>query len=751
MAPGFMTSRILLLCLLNGVTYVSGLRASITRYEVWQDGQKQEVPGYRRPLQYVHSLRQPKNNPEHLNQFYKWQNSQRSLIKDSSHGQTLKQMMSHLWPQMSPVQPAPQRNNALVQPRGFKVSLDLPIFQQRQSNVSDPAVKGYDTQPKTKLRVQFQSGIGISEFQSPDGDSTKNSYVEKNIHGVSIPSLATPPAASVKQLKLTGGHAKNFKEPVNYFQSSYMAPEKQLSSIQTGLKWPIRQTAGEQIKKQPGSTWSNYADTGPKRTSQRPYQSIFTQPIDDKQSISTWQLNQHETPQQISQEPLVARQSLKLQRPDSTKPPSLPIVKYLEQLGFKTQTSPTRKDCDDQIVEPYSTQKQYLPPLQSNRRSQSQEYVGVGSPSGVQTQSSSGADIVTVLPKIQKADSDQDAGVQNLQLSFSFPFKNLLPNLSKSDGGYLKTKPESVGSLFTHYMEAKSQSNSRPTELTLSVLDIDDNHKKTNVHPERKWPILNLDIGHQQKKCPPSMPVHTKPAENEPNCPSWSQSRQAGQHETTRIQSWGPQKPKMGKPEFPVLAISKYLDHLTRPLNDKSQITQPKQSQSERIQSLYSLLKPTNVQDQTRPSVSRLFSSTHDISPFKPSSDLRQNVEMTHSSSDHPPLITYDLSPFNFPKLEAGPAKQPQTWQKPVSSPYLYQYNNGREASYDTTFETVPILSSMPSRYQSQKKLLEQYNYGPNQDRNGKHASIFDIDGGDTVFGQTYQSKWTGKNTAATP
>ncbi|MEQ2209589.1 hypothetical protein XENOCAPTIV_001255 [Xenoophorus captivus] len=759
MAAGFMTSRILLLCLLNEVTYASGLRASNTGYEAWQDGEKQEVHGYRRPLQYVRSLRQSKNNPEHLNQFYKWQNSQRSL-KDLSRGQTLKQTMSHLWPQMSPVQPAPQRNNALVQPRGFKVSLDLPFFEQSQSKVNDSAAKGHDTKPKTNLRAQFQSGISIPEFQSPDGDSTKNSYVEKNIHGVSIPSLATPPAASVKPLKLTGGHAKNLKEPLNDFQTSYMVPGKQLSLIQMGLKWPISQTAGEQIKKLPSSMWSNYADTGPKKTPQRPYQSIFTQPIDDKLTISTWPLNQHKTPQQIRQEPPLARQSLKLQRPDSTKPPSLPVVKYLEQLGFKTKTSPTRKDGDDQIVEPYSTRKQYLPPLQSNRRSQSQEYVGAGSPSVVQTQSSSstsGADIVKVLTKIQKADNDQDVGVQSLQLGFPFPFKTLLPNLTKSDGGYLKIKPESVGALFTHYMEAKSQSNSRPTELTLSVFGIDDaGHQRTNGHPERKWPVLNLDIGHQQKKHPPSMPVPTKPADNKPNFPSWSPSQQAGQDETASIQSWGPQKPKMGKPQFPVLAISKYLDlvDLTWPLkNDNSQITQPKPSPSERVQSLYSLLKPitSNVQDQTRPSVSRLFSSTHDIGPFKPSSDLRQNAEMTHSSSDHPPLTTYDLSPFNSPKLKAGPAKKPQTWQKPVSSPYLYQYNNGREASYDTTFENVPDLSSMPSRYQSQKKLLEQDNYGPNQDRNYEYASIFDTDGGDTVFGQTYQSKWTEKNTAGTP
>ncbi|XP_021174677.2 uncharacterized protein LOC105929656 [Fundulus heteroclitus] len=751
MAAGFMILSILLFCLLNEVTGASGLPAVNPGYKAWQDGgPKLDVHGYRRPLHYVRSLRQPNINPEHFNPFNAWQNPQRGFVKGVSPRQNLRQV-SHLWPERSPIQPAPHRNYPLVRPRGFKVSLDLPFLEQSQSKVADSTI-GYrpnDPKLKTMSNVQFQNGLSIPKIQSPEEDSKKEPFVGKNTQAVPSSgfnvNIAISPAESIKPLI-----ADHIESLGNVFQTGYTEPEKQWSSTQTGLKWPtISQTASKPTREQLGSTWS---DTGPKQPPQQPYETIYKQPTHEKPTFSTLS-NQHKTPQQMNQEKLPTRQSVRLEMPDPAKPLSPPVIQQLDRLDFhRPQTSVTRKD--DETVQSHSRPQQYVSPLRHKWESLSHKYVGAGSPSGGQTQSSrstSGADGFKDLTNNQKGEKDKEATVPRLQLDITFPLNNLLSNFTKGEGGYLNINPQSVGSLFKHYMEAKKlPSNTLQTGLNQLVSEFDSRRQMTG-HPERKWPILNLDVGPQQKK-QPYVPVPTKPIDHKLNFSSWFPSQKISQEETASTLSWGPQKPKIENPQFPVLAISKYLVDIARPSeSDKAKIIQQIPSLSERFQSLYSSLQPgtsSYVQGQRKPSVHPLSASTYDSSPFEPSSDFQQNTEKTDSGSSHL-SFNYGLSPINSPKLETVPAKRPQTWQKPLSSYYQHPYNSGREASYGTNFETEPVLHIKPSGYETQK-LPVQDSYRYNQDGKRKLADLI-ATGGDATFGQTSRGKGNGKNTAGKP
>lgn len=628
----------------------------------------------------------------------------------------------------------------MAQPRGFKVSLDLPIYEQSQMKGRGLTARDYEQNKpilQTKENVPFQRGLNISQFQNPVRAPKKDPNFRENVYEASTSNVKVNPtipllAAALKPLKIIVSHMDK-KDPV---KNSYIEPG-QLSSIHAKQKSPTSQT-GEKNRGQLGLAWSNYPDTGPKQTLQRPYESTNTRPTGDKLT-SAWQLNYHKTQRNHENPPLGV--SLKPERPDSTKLQSLPILTYPEHLGLtKAQTSPTRKDEDK--VQPYSIQKQNLFPLQ-NEGTQDHKPVAIGSPSISRVQNiytKSGAYIKDLMSN-QKGENVKDAAVLSLQMGLSFPVKTLLSNVSRGNGGYLNIKPQSVGSLFTPYMvAAKPQSNSPRSDLTWSVSDFGD-AKRTNELNERNWPILNLDIGPKQKK-PTYVPVST---DGRPDFLSWFPNPQVGQEKTTRAQSLHPKKPDPRKP-LPILAISKYLVDLTQPSkNDKYQAFHPKPLQSERVQSLYSLKPSTNsyIQGQTGPSLS-LSSSTYDSSLFKPSRDPQLNVERTHSSSYHPPL-TYGISPFTSPDLEAVPAEKPQR-QKLIYSPY--QYNSGRDASHDSTFEAGTALHRIPSGFQSQKNSPEQNAYGPNQNGKGYYVKPSDISGGGTIFGQMYQ---TGKNAARTP
>ncbi|XP_007558605.1 uncharacterized protein LOC103142463 isoform X1 [Poecilia formosa] len=712
MTAGFMISRILMLCLIKEVIYASTLPGANTGYTAWQNGgQKQEVLGYRHPLHYVRSLRQPKNNLINTRQ-----NPQRSGVKDLTLGQTFRETPRHLWSQSLPVQPGPQRNYPLVQPRGFRVSLDFPFYKLDQMKETDSPTK---TRPKLQSKPNVQpNGLSISDFQSPERDSKKDQNVGKNIHGVPTSTfqvnLTIPlPASSSNPIKAIGKFVEN-KSPGNIFQNSYGDLGKRLSSIHTEVKpLAISQTAGEQIRKQLGSTWSNYPATGPKQTLQQPGGSTYTPPTNGKLTSSRWQLI---SPQR-NYNP-TARQSLPPQKPDSTKPPSLSFAKYLERLGLiKAQTSHTRED----VAQPYSKQKLNLSPLQYNRGSQDNKYVGVGSQSVGLPQNG----YITSVPanvkdftSDQKGEKEQDSAVPSLQLEFSFPVKTL-SNLTKG-GGYLTIRPQNVKSLLTRYMEAKKL-QSPGSELKKSVLGFDDAgyHRKTGL-PERKWPTLNLELEPKRKQPPPYEPVTVKPTDNKPS-----------------FSSWLPRDSETGKPRFPVLAISKYLIDATRPLKGKYQTVRPKPLQSGRLQSFYSSLKPSinsYVESQPRPSASR-FASTHD-DPLKPYSHLQTNAEI--DSGPLHGLLAYGSSSFNYPMLEVVPAKRPQMWQKPISSLYLHEYNSGKEPSYDT-FEDVISLHSRLSGYKVQNKLPEQDDPGHFQEGKDYYVKPFDTNGG-FVSGQTYQT-----------
>ncbi|XP_043981283.1 uncharacterized protein LOC122835893 [Gambusia affinis] len=710
MTAGFMISRIFMLCLIKEVTYVSAFPGANTGYKPWQDGgQKQEVLGYRLPLHYVRTLRQLKNNLINTRQ-----NPQRSGVKDLTPGQTSRQTPRNLWPQNLPVQPAPQRNYPLFQPRGFRVSLDLPFYKLDQMKETDSPTKVFlQNDPKIQSKPNVQRGLSISEFQSPERDAKKDTKVGKNIHGVPTSTfqvnLTIPlSAASLKPIKATGMLVEN-QNPGNVVQTNL---GKRLSSIHTELKSPtISQKAHEQTRKQLGSTLSNYPATGLKKTLQQPDESTYTQPTEGKRTSSIWQLNQYKFSPQRNYDNPTTRQSLAPQKPDSTKPPSLSFVKYLERLGLnKAHTSPMRED----LVQPYSKQKLNLSPLQYNRGSQDSKYVGVGLPQNIYT--TSGAANVKDFTSDQKGEKEQDSAVPTLQLEFSFPVKTL-SNLTKG-GGYLTIKPQNVKSLLTHYMEAKKlQSPER--ELKKSVLGFDAGHHRTTGLPERKWTILNIEP--KQKRPPPYEPVTNKPTGRRPS-----------------FSSWFPRDSEIGKPQFPVLGISKYLIDVTRPLNSKYQTIQPKPLQSERLQSFYSSLKPiTNsyVASQPRPSAS-LYASTHD-NPFKPYSDLQKNAEIA-SSPHHRPLA-HGSSSFNSPMMEVVPAKRPQIWQKPISSLYLYESNSGKESSYDA-FEDVASLHSLPSGYKVQKKLPEQDDREPIEEGKDYYVKPFDTNEEGSVSGQMYQT-----------
>ncbi|XP_027884765.1 uncharacterized protein LOC114151624 [Xiphophorus couchianus] len=707
MTAGFMISRIFMLCLIKGVTYASAFPGASTGYTPWQDGgQKREVLGYRRPLHYVRSLRQLKNNLINTRQ-----NPQRSGVKDLTPGQTFRQTPHHLWPQNLPVQPAPQRNYPLVQPRGFRISLDLPFYKLDQMKETNSPTKVFlQTDPKLQTKPNVQSGLSISEFQSPERDSKKDPKAGKNIHGVPTSTFQVnltvpPPAASLKPIKPIGMLVEN-QNPGNIFQTSYGDLGKRLSSIYTELKSPtINQKAREQTRKQLVSTWSNYPATGPKQTLQQPDESTYTQPTEGKLTSSTWQLNQHKISPQRNYDTPTTRQSLAPQKPDSTKPLSLSFVKYLERLGLnKAQTSPTRED----LVQPYSKPKLHLSPPQYNRGSQDNKYVGVGSQSVAAN--------VKDFTSDQKGEKEQDSAVPTLQLEFSFPVKKL-SNLTKG-GGYLTIKPQNVESLLTQYMAAKKLQLPE-SELKKSALGFDAGDHRTTGLPERKRPILNIEP--KQKKPPPYEPVTDEPTGRKPS-----------------FSSWFPRDSEIGKPQFPVRGISKYLIDVTRPLNGKYQTIQPKSLQSERLQSFYSSLKPiTNryVESQPRPS-SSLYASTHD-NPFKPYSDLQKNAEI--DSSPHHRLFAYGSSSFNSPMLEVVPSKRPQTWQKPISSLYLHESNRGKEPSYDT-FEDVAALHSLPSGYKVQKKLPEQDDRGHIKEGKDYYVKPFDTNEGGSVSWQMYQT-----------
>ncbi|XP_008409963.1 uncharacterized protein LOC103466268 [Poecilia reticulata] len=660
MTAGFMISRILMLCLIKEITCASTLPEANTGYTAWQDGgRKQEILGYRRPLHYVRSLRRLKNNLINTRQ-----NPQRSGVRDLTPGQTFRETPRHLWPQSLPVQPGPQRNYPLVQPRGFRVSLDLPFYKLDQMKETDSPTKAH-------------------------------------------PKLQSTPASSLNPIKAIGKFVEN-KSPGNIFQTSYGDLGKRLSSIHTELKSPtISQKAGEQTRKQLGSTWSNYPAAGPKQTLQQPGGSTCTQPTDGKLTSSRWQLI---SPQR-NYNP-TARQSLAAQKMDSTKPLSLSFAKYLERLGLnKAQTSHTRED----VVQPYSKQKLNLSLLQYNRGSQDNKYVGDGSQSVGLPQNGYSTSVANIkdFTSDQKGEKEQDSAVPTLQLEFSFPVKTL-SNLTKG-GGYLTIRPQ-IKSLLTRYMEAKKL-QSPESKFKKSVLGFDDvGYHRTTGLPEMKRPTLNLEP--KQKQPPPYEPVTVKPTVNKPS-----------------FSSWFLRDSEIGKPRFPVLALSKYLIDATRPLNGKYQTIQPKPLQSERLQSFYSSLKPSinsYVESQPRPSASQ-FASTHN-NPLKPYSDLQMNAEIV-SGPQHG-LLTYGSSSFNSPMLEVVPAKRPQTWQKPISPLNLHEYNSGKEPSY--TFEDVIGLHSRPSGYKVQKKLPEQDNSGHFQEGIDYYVKLFDTNGGGFVSGQTY-------------
>ncbi|XP_054884475.1 uncharacterized protein LOC129359080 [Poeciliopsis prolifica] len=697
MSAGFMISRILTLCLIQEVTHASAVPGANTGYKVRQDGgQKQDVLGYHHPLHYVRSLRQPKNNLINMRQ-----TPQRSGVRDSTPGQTFRQTPRHLWPQNLPVQPAPPRNYTLVQPRGFRVSLDLPFYKLDEMKETDSPTKVFlQNDPRLQTHPNVQRGLSVSEFLSPERDSKKDPKLGRSIHGVPTSNfwvnLTIPlSAASLKPIKAIGKLVEN-QNPGNIFQTSYGDLGKRLSSIYTELKSPtISQKALEQTRKQLGSTWSRYPATGPKQTLQQPDESTYTQPTEGKLTSSTWQLIQHKISPQRNHDNPTARQSLAPEKPNSSRPPSLSFVKYLERLGLnKAQKSPVRED----LVQPHSKQKLNLSPLQDNKGSQDDKYVGAGSQSVGLTQNSyttSGAANVKDFTSDPKGAKEQDSAVPSLQLGFSFPVKTL-SNLPEG-GGYLTIKPQNVESLLTRYTEAKKL-QSPESEFKKSVFGFDAGPHRTTGLPERKWPILKIELKPKQKKTPPYEPVTGKPTGSKPS-----------------FSSWFPRDSEIGKPRFPGLAISKYLADITRPLNGKYQTIQPKPQQFERLQRFYSSLKPvvnSYVESHPRPSAS-LSASKHD-NPFEPHSNLQKKAEIDSSPHHHP--LAYGSSSFNSPMLEVIPAKRPQTWQTPISY----------------ASEDVAALHRLPSGYQVQKKL-------PEQDEVGKdyYVKPFDPNEGGLVSGQT--------------
>ncbi|XP_038130373.1 uncharacterized protein LOC119776165 [Cyprinodon tularosa] len=344
MAAGFIIPRILLLCLVKEVTCASSLQAANARYKMQLDrGPNQDAHGFRRPLHYVRSLRLPKINPESLNQLGKGQTFQKTLLKDLSIGLTPRQSVGHRWSQLSPIQPSPQRIDPLPRPRGFEVSLDFPFLSPNQMKTSGSRVEDLtDAKLKSKSSVYFT----VPQFGKKNDDGSAS--------GLHV-NLTFTPAVSMKPLKISGPDEKP-KDPKNVPLTSYGEPGKWLSTIQTGLKWPsLSQTTAEETKKH-GSTWS-YPDTGSKQTLHQPYVSIYTRPNQGKLASNTEPLN-YKRPQIKLEKPL--SQDVGAQRPDSTNPPSLSIVKYIENLDFFK--SPTRKD--NQIVPPSCW---IIPPLGEGR------------------------------------------------------------------------------------------------------------------------------------------------------------------------------------------------------------------------------------------------------------------------------------------------------------------------------------------------------------------------------------------------
>lgn len=727
-----------------------------------QDGKKQGQYGYgtRRPLHYIRALRQPNKNVQPKDQ------NQNAKIQKQT-------LSSSYLQENSPTQSQAQRNYTGVRPRGFALNLDVPVFDLlNQKGNGSPKVSfhGNDAEPK------YSPGLAIPSFDVfGNKESIKDLLGGGNGPGEPKPSLhlsfSVPlSATSLKPSQSGGGHFAN-PEPENlHFKNLYTELEKQLGSVQTGLKLPILNHTDRQKHKQgPTLKWPILNDITGNQQSQQAFELFTPQPTDGKLSLSPWFLSQPTRPQKPKDKPFM--QNWILQKPALNKPTSVAFPNYPDHVDlYNAYTSFI--DFEGPNVQPNPAKLLLsLPSLQLDRIPNKATHFHTdgksgndpdGRPNSAETQSS-----LNIHGSLSKGPAHGPGGGKsnhgnlnsNFQLSVSVPIPAKAPNITKVGGGHSNINFE-TGSIDGGYMKPAKQLSSIHSGSKFPNVNFD-----TQPQINSKWPVLDLDAGHRhsQEQAYDLFPL--KPNDDKLTLSSWhfnphTSSRQNTQDKPAGL-NWALQKPSITK-QAPVLPLPKYevYDASTEPRKFEGRVVDPSQSHSFYHSAWINPSNEGNVQDLGGYSDGTPFSlatKPYEYNQLKPSIDRTQvghHLNPPQSSlAYHSPSFVVDPVERAITNYELG--KRQKEPKRLIS---LNSYQSSREGPFPHQHPSDPTLNSvsLTTGYRSPKEFPERDADVPILHGKGKYSKLFlnVEDGDDGVDGQTYftaqkahkPDKWTGKN-----
>lgn len=260
--------------------------------------------GNRRPLHYIHSLRQlnRKLQSDFQDQFpmANWQNFQGTL-KDQSKVHTQNQLSNHQSPSLH--QPSPHvakwntatslSQHPLSKPRSFEFNLKIPFTDISEKNkgtssavkgsgFSNGGSEGSDHYLQRPTSVQVSSSFNAMSGSDDSSGKDSAQEVSKPRFQLSLAIPIPPPTPSAKPSSGKDHHANlQIPERVTVVQNSYMDPAKpQPSSTQSGSEWlfPNPPTVQQQLVHQ----------------TYEPLQTKYTERI--SLAVSPGQDGQHPTP-----------------------------------------------------------------------------------------------------------------------------------------------------------------------------------------------------------------------------------------------------------------------------------------------------------------------------------------------------------------------------------------------------------------------------------------------------------------------